>query len=168
MRKLILAVAVAVGSISAPAFAQDRAVVIEQQDADAHPDFEAGFQAGFPTGLSLKAWLDRTSAVAGAVSWLPGNDAWIANVDYLVHTRSMVDSPDIAIPFYVGLGGRFIQFDRNDTAIGPRVPIGVTALMKEVPVSVFAEIAPALEFEQQDDNDTVFTADAAVGARITF
>ena len=80
----------------------------------------------------------------------------------------MVDSPDIAIPFYVGLGGRFIQFDRNDTALGPRIPIGVTALMKELPLSVFAEIAPAIEFEQQDNRDTTFTADAAVGARITF
>ena len=164
MKKLLLLAAAAASMlVAAPVFAQDSRVVI---DRDEEGMVEAGFQAGFPTGLSFKYWIERRNALQAGLAWQTAAGGWVANLDYLSHSESLVREADVKVPAYIGVGGRFIQFeDPDDTAFGPRIPIGVTAILQDVPISVFAEIAPAAEFGQ---GEPVFTADAAVGARLVF
>lgn len=165
MRKIIGAMAaLGLAFAATPALAQDRTIIIEEEDA--RPDLEIGVQAGFPTGLSAKAWMTDNTAIQGAFAWQFGADAWTATLDYLLHSGDLTDSEELVMPIYIGAGARVIQFSDDETAIGPRIPVGITAILQDAPLSVFAEIAPAFEFSDEDDTD--FTADATVGARLYF
>lgn len=145
-----------------PAMGAERVIVTQEQA----PRAELGLEAGFPSGLTGKYWINDKDAVQGGVSFLFPTDAFVMHADYLVHTPSLTDpSDEFKLPLYIGVGGRLISFHHGDTAIGPRVPIGVEAIMKDVPISVFGEVAPALEV---GSGPAVVTADASVGARVIF
>ena len=163
--KRILTAAVALLGLAwaAPAAAQSRIEVQEPGDNV----IELGVSAGFPTGLSAKYWMDSRRAIGAGLAWNPSADGLLVHGDYLMHTRnSMVETDAMHVPVYAGVGGRIAQYSNDDgVVIGPRVPVGVTAVMEELPFSVFAEIAPVLEFGRGDPD---VTADAAVGARLVF
>lgn len=166
MRKILASLlGIGVLALAAPAFAQDR-VVIFDTDRDG-PTAEIGLMTGYPTGITGKAWLDYNNAIGVGLGFVPATDSFIGNVDYLIHTDSLVGD-SARMPFYIGLGLRGINYDDDgsDFAIGPRMPIGVTALFEQLPISLFAEIAPALEFD--GDGNTVITADASIGGRVWF
>lgn len=163
--KRMLAAAIAAVSLAwaLPAAAQSR---VEVQEPGENL-IEVGVSAGFPTGLSAKYWLDGRRALGAGLAWNPSADGLMINGDYLMHTRqSMIESDAMHVPVYAGVGGRIAQYGNDEGAVvGPRVPVGVTAVMEELPFSVFAEIAPVLEFGRGDPD---VTADAAVGARLVF
>lgn len=162
-RMLTAAIAAVTVAWAVPAAAQSR---VEMQEPGENL-IEVGVQAGFPTGLSAKYWLDSRRAIGGGLAWNPAADGLLVHGDYLMHTRNTIlDVEGMHVPIYAGLGGRIAQYGNDEGAvIGPRVPLGVTAVMDELPFSVFAEIAPVLEFGRGDPD---VTADAAVGARLVF
>src|SRR5574341_516247 len=126
MRKLMTAAMAAVGvMVSVPVWAQTRVIV----EATEQPTFEVGVQAGFPTGLSMKAWLSRQAAIQAGLAWQPAAPGLIGTIDGVVHTESLVNDPTLRLPLYAGLGLRAINFDDSpDMALGPRVPIGIQAI----------------------------------------
>jgi len=153
-----------VSMAAVPARAQGMTTVTPYQT----PSFEVGVQAGFPTGFTGKVWLDERSAVDAGVAWGLGTGEFLMYGDFLAHTRSLTYEPEelsnIRLPLYVGIGPRLIRYPDGTVAVGPRVPVGIEAIFKQVPVSLFGEIAPAGEFGRTP----IFTADAEVGARVWF
>ncbi len=160
-----MAAATCFGTLATANAATDNTrVVVERRDAT--PTIEAGVMAGFPTGFSFKYWMDSRSAHDLGISRNFATTGYMGNVDYLLHSVSLSgNDPNVRLPLYIGAGARLIRFDDGDTGIGPRLPIGAEALLVQLPLSFFAEIAPAVEFTR--GNSTV-TADAGVGARLVF
>ena len=163
MKRLLTAL-VAAASLgwALPAAAQSTVVIDDDEDAL----MEIGVTAGWPTGLSAKYWLDSRRALGAGLAWNPSAEGLTTNFDYLMHSGSLIESTEMHVPAYAGIGARVAQYDEDDEVVfGPRVPLGVTAIFDALPLSVFAEIAPTVEVGR-DDPDV--TADATLGARLVF
>jgi hypothetical protein len=170
MKKILFAVA-AIGFgfafAATNAHAQTTRVTVEQA-MERHT--EIGAAVGWPTTVSGKYWFDRTFAVQASFGYQFFAPAWWGGtVDGLVHSPSIIDPNTIGarLPLYVGLGARLINYTSgpNATRFGPRVPIGIEAQMLTAPISVFAELAPGLQFS---GGTTDGTLDASVGGRVVF
>jgi hypothetical protein len=164
-RAMVVAAFAAVAAWALPAAAQETRIEIEREDDQL---VEVGVVAGFPTGVTAKYWMNRTAAVQGAAAWNPGTRGLNGTMDALYHTESFASDEEISLPLYAGLGARVVEYDDegdSEWAIGPRVPLGVEAILRDLPVAFFAEVAPAIEAGRGDPD---LTADAAVGARVIF
>lgn len=125
-----------------------------------------GIQLGAPTGINVKYWLSRCMAVDGAFGASPYSHAPAEiHADFLVHDFDLFTPASGKMPVYVGIGilGRF----RNNGAGsmgGFRLPIGISYMFENIPIDVFAEVAPEVIF-------TPFRRgyiDGAVGIRFWF
>jgi hypothetical protein len=127
-------------------------------------DFGIGGILGAPTGLSLKYWFTDRTAVDGALAWHFGDDSRLQiHADHLWHIRiPQWHVPHGQLPVYVGVGMRVIAGD--DSEAGVRIPLGLSYLMNEAPVEIFAEIVPVIEFAP----DTEGELDGAIGVRYYF
>ena len=147
-----------------------------QSAAAAQPDtatkgLGAGIILGEPTGLSLKGWIDRDSAVDAAAAWaFSGNSSFQIHADYLKHVFGIINTGDIGgrLPFYYGVGGR-VKFhdERNgeaNTLVGVRIPFGLTYLPDNEPFDLFFEIVPVLDATPSTD----LRLNAAIGGRYYF
>ena len=166
MKRIVMAAVTMMAVWALPAAAQDTRVVIDRQEDQL---VEVGVVAGFPTGFSGTYWVDGNKAVQAAAAWNPGTGGLTGTADMLVHTKNFAKDDEINVPLYAGLGARVVEYDEGTTngnwAIGPRVPVGVEAILRDLPVAFFAEVAPAVELGRGDPD---LTADAAVGARVIF
>jgi len=109
--------------------------------------FGAGIVVGEPTGASLKYFFSETLAVDGALGWSFYDDAdFDAHSDVLFHRHHLVDTSAGDLAGYLGVGGRVQIRDNADDRFGVRVPVGVSFMLEKVPVDVFGEIAPIVDF----------------------
>ena len=132
-------------------------------DAQAREGFGIGIIVGEPTGLSMKYWLDDTTAIDAAVAYLRSdNNPLQFHADYLMHSGMSTKNSSSLLSYY-GVGAR-ISDDDNDTRVGIRVPFGVTYNFSDVPVDLFAEIAPVLDVTPK----VAFDLNAAIGIRYFF
>ena len=53
---------------------------------------------------------------------------------------------------YFGIGGRVI-FQKNDTNLGIRVPVGLDYMFSDAPVDIFLEAVPILDLTPSTDLD---------------
>ncbi|MDG5816490.1 hypothetical protein QA601_15440 [Chitinispirillales bacterium ANBcel5] len=125
------------------------------------PTYEIGVILGQPTGLSGKYWAGERTAFDAGASWSFSDASFELYADILYH-YSFIDMDEGVIPLYVGAGA--VTFLRDDFAIGARFPFGLSYLFDDIPVSLFAEIAPIVEIIPE----TGFTLNGGVGARFTF
>ena len=101
--------------------------------------------------------------------------------DYLFHPVVLASSEALELPFYVGVGLRYWDFDycdNNDvcfggSAIGVRVPLGLSFDFNNTPIDIFVQIVPTLDFLNGDyydryDDRTHFGFDGSVGLRYWF
>jgi hypothetical protein len=148
------------------AFSFDRAV---SQDRG----FGLGIVAGEPTGISLKNWQGRTTALDGAIAWsFAGHDFIQLHGDYLSHNFSLLKVEKGQLPFYYGIGGRLKLIkidnkrdDRDDqTRVGVRIPLGLAYLFEKVMLDLFVEVVPVLDLVPE----TAFDLNAAIGLRYFF
>jgi len=108
--------------------------------------FEVGVIFGEPTGLSTKYWLNETIAVDGGVGWSFENDTDVElHADVLWHNFEWLPVPQGALSVYFGVGARGQLRNPQDDRAGIRLPIGISYLFQDVPLSVFAEVAPVLD-----------------------
>jgi len=125
----------------------------------------AGFMLGSPTGLTMKYWLDRKSAIDGGIGW-GFDDGFTAIMDYLWHDFSAfpIKNPEIngKLAFVIGAGGR-VQTDGDDN-LGARVPVGLTYLFPKSPFELFAEIVPVLVLVDHPEGEL----DGGIGFRYYF
>src|SRR5262249_1780157 len=97
--------------------------------------------------------------------------------DYLWHPVSLASGDSFELPFFVGVGGRFWEFDyncggarcNNASAFGVRVPLGISFDFNNVPLDIFAQIVPTLDFYRNYTVHSVYLViDASIGIRFWF
>ena len=119
-------------------------------DVHAREGIGVGVIVGEPTGVSMKYWIDRTSAFDFACAWsLADNSPIQFHADYLIHGPSVTTNSSEqkgSLPWYYGIGGR-VKNINNESHVGIRVPFGITYLVSEVPVDIFGEISPVLDLK---------------------
>ena len=112
--------------------------------------FGAGIILGEPTGASLKYWLNDGMAVDGAVGASYDHEAhhdasFYLHGDLLWHNFDLLPVPRGQLPVYVGAGG-LVRFRHDeDNEVGLRIPVGISYLFDNIPVDIFAEVAPAID-----------------------
>lgn len=158
----------AVLAFAGVASAQTRTVIV-REEVVAYPRLEAGVQAGVLTGLSAKYWLSPYHGIQGGLTWAFPDDGYSFNTDFVAHSyalrRALREPTGLRIPLYAGIGAKALRLSSDDPVYAARFPLGAQALFEDVPLSVFAEVAPGTVFEREGP---VFTADAGVGARVYF
>ena len=100
---------------------------------------------------------------------------------YLWHPFTLVSADAFELPFFIGVGGRFWDFDYCDnrvcgyggSAFGVRVPLGIAFDFNDVPLDIALNIVPVLDFISGDyydryDNRTHFGIDVSIAIRYWF
>jgi len=122
-----------------------------------------GLIVGEPTGISFKYWTGSTTAFDAALAWsFIDEGAFHIHGDYIFHNFTLITIPEGKLPFYYGIGARLKT--SHDSRLGVRVPLGLAYLFQTVPVDIFLEIVPILDFTPKTD----FSINAAIGARYFF
>jgi hypothetical protein len=154
---------------------------------EANKKFGLGLELGYPTGLTGKVFVTPSGAIDFGVGYMYNdyyyNDGagFHAYADFLWHPVSLVHAAAFELPFYVGVGGRFWNFnycymglcDYSGTAVGVRVPIGIAFDFNNTPLDIFIQVVPVLDFLSGDYymryGDRVrFNADFSAGIRFWF
>ena len=146
--------------------------------------FGLGLEIGEPTGLNGKYFLSGTGALDFGIGWIYRHyyydDGLHLYGDYLWHPAVLTSSPSLTIPFYIGVGLRYWDFEYCDrdfcydgSALGIRVPIGISFDFNEAPVDIFIQLVPVLDFLQDDyyeryDDRTHLGIDVSAGIRYWF
>ncbi len=134
----------------------------------------AGLIIGEPTGISLKYWISKRSAVDFALAWsLSGNNSLHIHSDYLLHNYELFTVRRRKLPLYYGVGVRYIDEEEKRSnknksekkkILGIRVPGGVAYFFENIPVDIFIEVVPVVNLYP----DTDFDLEIATGARYFF
>ena len=126
--------------------------------------FGVGAIVGEPSGVSVKYWIDKTTAFDAACAWsLADHSPFQFHADYLIHGPSLSSDSKGSLPWYYGIGGR-VKNINNKSHIGVRVPVGVTYLLAEAPIDIFGEITPVLDLKPSIN----LNWNAAIGVRYYF
>jgi len=131
--------------------------------------FGLGIVVGTPTGLSAKYWIDNHNALDFATGWSFKEDRFYLHFNYLVHNYSLlkkaIQKSELRgnLPLYAGIGIR-TKFGKGDDEIGFRIPLGITYLFAGMPLDLFLEFAPSLNFYPETD----FFVDTSGGIRYYF
>jgi len=126
--------------------------------------FGAGVLIGEPTGVSLKGWLSRTTALDAGVAWsFVKETSFHIHADYLIHSFNIFRTSE-DIPLYYGIGGRIKTGRHEDTRVGLRMVLGIAYLFRKAPFDIFMEAAPILDLVPE----TTLRANAGIGARFFF
>jgi hypothetical protein len=125
----------------------------------ANKTFGLGLELGQPTGLTGKYFLSDSNALDFGVgyiyhSWRYGDDGIHLYADYLWHPFTLVSAEPFELPFFIGVGGRFWDFDYCDrnvcyddgSALGIRIPLGLAFDFNEVPLDIALNIVPTIDF----------------------
>lgn len=124
--------------------------------------FGLGLMFGYPTGISLKYWLDDKQAVDGGITWSFYHDGYFqVHSDYLRHAY-VIDVNTGKLPFYYGIGAR-LGFGHN-VHFGARVPLGIEYIFQNEPIDIFFELVPGMEFLPEPD----FSFESVIGFRYFF
>ncbi len=126
--------------------------------------FGLGMILGEPTGISLKNWLGRSTAVDFAIAWsFEGKDSFTIHGDYLSHRFKLTQVESGSLPFYYGIGGS-MKFKGDDTRLGARVPLGSNYHFENLTLDLFLEFVPVLLLIPKTD----FEVNASIGIRYFF
>ncbi|HEY5948110.1 MAG TPA: DUF3996 domain-containing protein [Kofleriaceae bacterium] len=141
---------------------------------------------GEPTGLNGKVFVAPKVALDFGVGWIYRHyyygDGLHLYGDVLFHPVSLVHSDAFELPLYIGGGLRFWDFEycraRNDcgyggSAIGIRIPVGISFDFNNVPLDIFLQLVPTIDFIRGDYYDRYrdrnhFGVDLSVGIRFWF
>ncbi len=145
--------------------------------------FGLGLELGEPTGLNGKLFLSPDQALDFGIGDLYHNfyvdgDGLHLYLDYLWHPTQLTQSEAFKLPFYVGVGGRIWFFDyacgragvcTSASMFGVRVPVGLDFDFNHVPLDIFVEFVPTLDFYRNYNGRSVYLdVDFSVGIRYWF
>jgi len=185
-----VAVALSITFVASAADARPRPRFHRRSNFEANKTFGLGLMLGAPSGLSGKYFVGRSTAIdfgIGTIYDYRDRRGFHVHGDFLWHPVSLASTHAFELPFYVGVGGRYLNGDRcyvydpngrcsyyynNYSALGVRVPLGLSFDFNNVPLDVFVEIVPVLDFlvthDTRYDNGVYFDVDGAVGIRFYF
>lgn len=105
-----------------------------------------GIMLGEPTGVGVKFWLDKISALDLGLAWsFLEPVSFRIHGDYLAHFLNPFPEPLNNLFFYAGLGIRVnISTLPEMIALGIRIPLGIGYFINALPLDIFLEIAPGL------------------------
>ena len=151
---------------------------------EANKTFGLGLELGEPTGLTGKLFLQPDQAIDFGVGDIYhhyyGGDGLHLYFDYLWHPVSLASTEAFELPFYVGVGARTWFFDYNcpngpgnvcngAEAFGIRVPLGVSFDLNNVPLDIFIQLVPTLDFFRDYAPHNVYLdVDFSIGIRYWF
>ncbi len=145
---------------------------------EANKTFGVGLELGEPTGINGKVFLQPDQALDFGIGEIYhhyyGGDGGHIYVDYLWHPTVLTSQEAFELPFYIGVGGRAWSFDYNcggrtctgAEAFGIRVPIGISFDLNNVPLDIFVQATPTLDFfRDYATHDVFLDIDFSVGIR---
>jgi hypothetical protein len=146
---------------------------------EANKTFGLGLELGAPTGVTGKWFFAGDRALdfgAGNVFNYLNRAGLHVYGDYLFHPTSLASNESFELPFYIGVGGRIWSFrdtgvsPTNDAvAFGVRVPIGISFDFNTIPLDVFGQVVPVLDFFSGYRAHSVYADfDVSIGARYWF
>lgn len=147
---------------------------------EANKGFGLGLELGAPAGITGKYFLSNgTNALQFGLGGYNGyyRDYYGYHLyfDYLWHPVSLVSAEAFELPLFVGVGGKLWDFeDRRDRvyddglAFGVRVPIGVAFDFNEIPIDIFIQLVPSINFFSDYRDRYGFWFDFSVGVRYFF
>jgi hypothetical protein len=142
---------------------------------EANKTFGLGLELGEPTGLTGKYFLAADRALdfgIGDIYNYGDRSGLHLYGDYLFHPVSLASAEAFELPFYVGLGGRFWDFNNNGDhaeAFGFRVPIGIAFDFNDLPLDTFVQVVPVLDFFSGYNAHSVYLdVDLSIGIRYWF
>ena len=146
---------------------------------EANKTFGLGIELGAPTAINGKYFLSGDRALDFGIGELFSYvDRYGFDIygDYLFHPVSLASTEAFELPLYIGPGIRFLDFeDRSgpvyDTAfaIGFRVPIGISFDFNNVPLDVFVQLVPTIDFFSGYARHTVYPfIEGSIGVRYWF
>jgi hypothetical protein len=136
--------------------------------------FGLGLELGGPSGLNGKYFLSDSGALnfgLGANGYYRDRDGLHLYFDYLWHPISLANPPEFQLPFYSGICDRLWDFDDgpNDAAaFGLRIPLGIAFDFNNVPLDIFIQLTPTLDFYRDYRDDAGFWIDFSLGIRFWF
>ncbi len=131
--------------------------------------FGIGIVVGTPTGITAKYWIDKHNAVDFATGWSFKEDRFYLHFNYLMHNygllKKVIEKSELKgdLPLYAGIGIR-TKFGKGEDEVGFRIPLGINYLFAGMPLDLFLEFAPSLNFYPETD----FFVDASLGIRYYF
>jgi hypothetical protein len=135
--------------------------------------FGLGLELGNIEGLTGKLWLGDSNAIDFGIGYLYDFGPHGLNIymDYLWHPFSITSQSAFELPFYIGVGGRFWNWDNTNSgvdAFGIRVPIGISFDLNNVPIDIFIQMVPTLDFFTHYTRNAYIDIDFSFGARFYF
>jgi len=109
--------------------------------------FGVGLMLFEPSGLSAKAWMSGSTAVAGGLGWSAEADHYLhLHADFLFTNIRLASDRNLSLDFSLGAGGKLVfrDFDRAWF----RVPLGLDFLLKRSPLNFFFEVVPTFNFSE--------------------
>ncbi len=147
----------------------------------ANGKFGLGLELGAPFGLNGKYFLTDTTALNFGIgevydTYYDDRDGFNLYIDHLWHPFSLTNQPAFQLPFYIGVGIRLWDFndrrnrfdDDNGLAFGVRIPIGIAFDFNKVPLDVFIQFTPVLDFFVGYDDRIGDHLEFSVGGRFWF
>jgi len=181
---LIAAALAAVTFISLPAEARPHPHGFGTSDFEANKTFGVGLELGDIAGITGKWFVTGNQALDFGIGDLY-DGYYIDRVgggihlyaDYLWHPVVLAKPAAFELPFYVGIGGRFWNFDyycaggvcASATVFGFRVPLGIDFDFNNVPLDVFIQFVSTLDFFHNYTPHSVYLdVDFSLGIRYWF
>ena len=183
---LIAAALASVVCVSLPADARPHPHGFGTSDFEANKKFGLGLELGDMFGINGKLFVTPNQALDFGVGdygyayrYYGDTGGFHIYGDYLWHPIVLAKPEPFELPLYVGLGVRYWQFgyacDPNGnrcvdaSAFGIRIPIGLDFDFNNVPLDVFLQVVPTLDFFHNYTNHGVgFPFDFSVGVRYWF
>ena len=178
----LVAITVVLALVST-ADAQRRRAFSSSKRYQSNGKFGLGLELGEPTGINGKLFVAPDQALNFGIgdiyhNYYVGGDGLHLYLDYLWHPIELASTDDFKLPFYVGVGGRVWFFDYNCPGAGPcdgasifgvRIPVGVAFDFNNVPLDVFVQFVPTLDFYRDYANrDFALDIDFSLGIRYWF
>jgi len=152
---------------------------------EANKTFGLGLELGEPSGLTGKYFVSDSVALDFGLGWIYRHyyygDGLHLYADLLAHPVSLVSAPAFELPLYIGGGLRFWDFaycdnricDYRGSAVGIRIPVGIAFDFNTVPLDIFLQLVPVIDFVRGDYYDryrdrTHVGIDLSVGVRYWF
>ncbi len=151
----------------------------------ANKTFGLGLELGAPVGLNGKVFVAPALAIDFGLGFIYSHyyygDGLHLYGDVLWHPISLVSAAAFELPFYVGVGLRYWDFDYCErglcnyggNAVGIRVPVGIAFDFNRAPLDIFIQLVPVLDFVNGDYYDRYrdrshFGIDLSAGIRYWF